>query len=717
MGAKVRIGIDVGGTFTDAVVIDNTTHEILAKTKIPTTHHEEKGVAAGIIRAIEKVLSENRIDPEDVVFIAHGTTQATNALLEGDVARVGIIGMGKGKGLEGMRAQKETQIGSIELAPGKLLHTSQTFLDSGVCTDEDIAAAVETVKQAGAEVVVASEAYSVDDPANEQRVIDIAVEHGMLATGGHEISQLYGLLARTRTASVNAALIPKMMETADMTQRSVQEASIHQPLMIMRCDGGVMSVAEVRKRPILTMLSGLAAGVAGALMYEKVTDGIFIEVGGTSVDISAIRDGRVMIKNAEVGGHKLYLTSLDVRTLGVAGGSMIVVRNGAIADVGPRSAHIADLEYEVFSAPAVMAGAELELIAPRPEDAADYAAVRCAGGKRRALTLAGAANLLGYVPEGDYAHGSREAARLAWQPLADRLGITVESACRQAMDIACGKVAEVVEALITDYELNRNLICIVGGGGSAAVLAPSLGEKLGIRHRIARNAPYISTIGVAMAMVMERLERNVVHPTADDIKKLRHDITEMIVKAGANPDTVEITVEIDGQRNILRGVATGATELRTKNLNEQDKTLEELAGIVGESAGVSPDQVMHLAQAGGWHAFSAFSVTKTFFGLLKKKRTVIRVVDSLGVIRLQKDNASVLSVKKGELAHKLPAFIDEMTIYNDGGAILPRCFMYFRQKAVDLSGVMEKEQLLPLANLELEFVDDSEPILMVAVRS
>ena len=714
MGTKVRIGIDVGGTFTDAVAIDDATHEIIAKVKIPTTHHSRRGVADGIVQAIGKVLNEHRIDPADVVFIAHGTTQATNALLEGDVAQVGIIGMAKG--LEGVRAQKDTDVGSIELAPGKFLRADHIYFDSAKCTDEELLAAVDRLKEQGAQVIVASEAYSVDDPAGEQHIIDIANSRGLPATGGYEISQLYGLLARTRTAAVNAALIPKMMETADMTENSVKEAAIDKPLMIMRCDGGVMSIAEVRKRPILTMLSGLAAGVAGALMYEHITDGIFMEVGGTSVDISAIKDGRVMIKNAEVGGHKLYLTSLDVRTLGVAGGSMIVVRDGAIADVGPRSAHIAGLEYEVFTAPDNTAGARLELIAPRAEDAADYAAVSCAGG-RYALTLAGAANILGYVPEGDYARGNTEAARNAWQALADALGVSVEDACRQAMDIACGKVAKVVEALIADYQLNRGVIHLVGGGGSAAVLAPCLGEKLNLRHRIAKNAPYISTIGVAMAMVIERLERNVVHPDADDIRRLRHDVTEMIVKAGANPDTVEITVEIDAQKNILRGVATGATELRTKNLNEQEKSLEELSGIVAESAGTDPSMVSLIAQAGGWYAFSAVNVSKSFFGLMKKKTSMLRIVDAQGVIRLQKGDASVLAVAKGELKGRLSGFIDDMTTYNDGGAMLPRCYLYFRQKAVDLSGVMEKEQLLPLLELELEFVEDGEPLLLVAVRS
>lgn len=267
MSRKVRIGIDVGGTFTDAVVIDDATYEIIGKAKIPTTHHAEKGVAAGIVTVIKKVMEENGIQPEEVAFIAHGTTQATNALLEGDVAKVGIIGMGTG--LEGERAKSETRIGDIELAPGKFLHTAHTFLDAARLDEAAIDGAVDALLKEGAEVFVASESYSVDDPSHEMAVIDKAANRGILATGGYEISQLYGLKARTRTAVVNAALIPKMVETADMTEKSVREAAIRKPLMIMRCDGGVMDVDEIRKRPILTMLSGLAAGVAGALMYER----------------------------------------------------------------------------------------------------------------------------------------------------------------------------------------------------------------------------------------------------------------------------------------------------------------------------------------------------------------------------------------------------------------------------------------------------------------
>lgn len=710
----VRIGIDVGGTFTDAVVVDNETYEVIAKEKVPTTHHAAQGVAAGIVQAIDKVLTNNGISPDDVVFIAHGTTQATNALLEGDVAKVGIIGMGKGAGAG--RAGSETTVGNIELAPGKYLETEHELIESGSLTDGAIETAVNALRDRGCEVIVASESYSVDDPTNEQRVVAKANEMGMVATGGYEISQLYGLSARTRTAAVNAALIPKMMETANMTEGAVKDSGIKKPLMIMRCDGGVMSIDEVRKRPILTMLSGLAAGVAGALMYEKITDGIFLEAGGTSTDISAIKDGKVMIKNATVGGHKLYLTSLDVRTLGIAGGSMIVVENGKIADVGPRSAHIADKAYEVFTPAEDICEPTVELIAPREDDQANYAVVSCANGESYALTLCGAANILGYVPEGDYAHGNVDAARKAWQALADKIGGTVESLCEQAMDIAMDKVSEIVRGLVSDYGLNPNLIYLVGGGGSASVVAPALGKKMGIRHRIAKNAPYISTIGVSLALVREQIERNVANPTDEDIRKIRHDVMEVITRAGADAATVDIAIEIDAQKNILRATATGATELRTKDRNSQAKTDDELAAIVAEACGVEPGAVEKVASEGRWHAYQATRVKKALFGLVKSKKTVTRIADEEGVIRLQKDDARIGVFTKGELSSGFSDFVDSMTLYSDAGATLPKTYLFFGQKMSDLSGVLNKEQLLSLAEMELEFAGDDQPIIVVAAR-
>ena len=112
---KVRIGIDVGGTFTDAVAINNDTYELIGTVKVPTTHTAKEGVAAGIVEVLHKVMEENGIRPEDVTFIAHGTTQATNALLEGDVANVGIVTMGSG--LQGAKSRSDTAMGSRRCKP------------------------------------------------------------------------------------------------------------------------------------------------------------------------------------------------------------------------------------------------------------------------------------------------------------------------------------------------------------------------------------------------------------------------------------------------------------------------------------------------------------------------------------------------------------------------------------------------------------------------
>lgn len=711
MNRQVRIGIDVGGTFTDAVVIDNATYEIIAKAKIPTSHHTQQGVAKGIVEVINLVLKENKIDPSDVMFIAHGTTQATNALLEGDVAKVGIVGMGTG--LEGERAKSETRIGNIELAPGKYLDTVHNYLDTAKIDDKTMEESIGSLVTQGAEVIVASGAYSVDDPKDEMKIIDYVYGHGLLATGGYEISQLYGLQARTRTAVVNAALIPKMVETANMTEAAVKEASISKPLMIMRCDGGVMNVEEVRKRPILTMLSGLAAGVAGALMYEKISDGIFFEVGGTSTDISVIKDGKVMIKNAQVGGRKLYLTSLDVRTLGIAGGSMVVIENGKIVDVGPRSAHIAGKEYEVFTAIEDIINPKLKLIAPRIDDLPNYAVIDCDSGKSFALTLAGAANILGYVPEGDYARGNIDSARAAWQVLADLVGGSIEDACKQVMDLAMKKVKLIVDELIADYELNTNMIRFVGGGGSASVVPPYLGEMMGIRHQTAKNAPYISTIGVALALVREQVERNVMNPTQEDIRKIRSEAQDTVVKAGANPDTVEITIEVDTQKNILRAIATGATELRTKDIHSIVKTPEELEAIVKESVPNTKIQLENIAKAGRWSAYIIKTETSKLFGLLKQRKNMIRIVDEEGVIRLQKNSGKVIMFTKDSLTDKFSEFIDENTQYSDAGCTLPKTYLYFNQKSVDLSGVISKDQMMSLAEMEIEFLDNTSSIIAV----
>lgn len=711
MRKKVRIGIDVGGTFTDAVLIDNDTYEVMAKRKIPTTHKE--GVAVGIVKIISQLMEENGVSPDDVVFIAHGTTQATNALLEGDVAAVGVIGMGTG--MDARSAKNETNVEDILLAPGKYLHSSHTFIDTKDLNDQSIETAINELLLKKAEVMVASAAYSVDDPEDEIKVMKKAEEKNLFYTGGHEISQLYGLKMRTRTAVVNASLIPKMMETANMTEQAVLDMKIKSNLMIMRCDGGVMSINEVRKRPILTMLSGLAAGVAGALMYEKISDGIFFEVGGTSVDISVIKNGKVMIKYAQVGGHKTYLQSLDVRTLGVAGGSMVRVKDRKIVDIGPRSAHIAGVEYECFQADGTITGGEVQFVSPRQDDPSEYVLVRTQDGSEYSYTLAGAANLLGYIPEGDYAKGNQNSTKASWNILGDYLGVTAEEAAGQVMKLAMKKLEAVINELISEYDLDRKFITLVGGGGSGAVVVNALAEHMGFKWKLAENAPYISTIGVALAMVREQLERTIVNPTDEDIKKIRLDIIEKIVQSGAKEDTVDVSIEIDAQKNILRAIATGATELRQKDLNSLSLSKEQLQTISAEALGAQPEDTSYVFENGRWNVFK--SVTKKkIFGFIPSKKESLCVIDREGVVRLKKEKAFCIKFVKGNRSTEFKQFLDDYTIYSDANATIPKVFIFYREKMLDLTGMQTAEQLYSILDVETETLTDKEEIIAVAYK-
>lgn len=708
---KVRIGIDVGGTFTDAVAISNETYEVLGMAKVPTTHTDPRGVAAGIIQALHKVLDDCKINVEDVCFIAHGTTQATNALLEGDVAKVGIVTIGSG--LQGAKSKGDTKVDNIELAAGKFLYTENEYVDSTNADQigEGIKQALEALGAKDCKAYVAAEAFSVDDPRNEELALSICAAQGVPGTATNNISKLYGLRMRTRTAVINASILPKMLDAANLTERSIKDAGIQSPLMIMRCDGGVMTVDEVRKRPILTTLSGPAAGVAGALMYEKLTDGLFFEVGGTSTDISCVKDGKVLVKYAEVGGHKTYLNSLDVRTVGIGGGSMVQIRDGKAVNTGPRSAHIAGLEYEVYTAPENIVDPVLKTVIPKEGDP-EYGYIECANGKKYSLTLAGAANICGYVSEGDYARGNVESAKKAWKPLADSMGISVEETAKKVIEYAAAKNSAVALSLMKDYNMDPRTTLFVGGGGGASAVVPHLAEYMGHKHKIAKNAPVISTIGVALAMVRDMVERTILNPTEREILEVRREAELLVLQAGANPESIEVSVEVDNQRNIVRATAIGTTELRTKGLLKNKLTEDELLDTVAENLDVPKEMLYFSGRNGSMYATQYDHVERTFF-IFKKTTTPLRLIDEEGVIRLQKRDGHVIETQVANYEKAMRRFFNDYTVYDDRGHQLPNMYIVLGKKIIDLSGLVEESQALGIARTEMSAAKQDEKILVI----
>ena len=711
---KIRIGIDVGGTFTHAVALDHQSYEVIAHAVTPTTHSSRYSVSEGIIKTFQDVLVQTGAAPEDVVFVAHSTTQATNALLEGDVAKVGVVGMGRG--LEAIKAKTDTMIADIPLNESKALHTAHSFLntDPKEFTQEKINQVIEELRKKGCSVIVASEAFGVDDPHREDMVTSLAQQLGLPATASHEISQLYGLKVRTRTAVINASILPKMTQTADMTNESIQRSGITAPLMIMRSDGGVMDIQQMRKRPILTLLSGPAAGIAAALMYANVSDGIFLEVGGTSTDISVIHNGKARVKSASVGGHSTFLKTLDSRTVGIGGGSMIRIDSaGQVRDVGPRSAHIAGLTYLAFAEPEELQDARPVLAAPIEGDPPDHLMMENPAGKRFAVTLTDAAMMAGAVQPSDYAFGNLENVRLCFDKLSEEYGQPPQAFAEAVLDKAIQRVDATVQALLQDYQLDPKLLSLVGGGGGCTTVVPWLSRHTGIRYVIADKAEVISAIGAAMAMLRDTVARTVIDPTPEDIAAIRRQAVDSLISMGAAPDSIEVQMEIDQQKNIVQATATGSLQMEQQDLGMGRASQEELSQIAADSLRVQPGQETLAGQTEGLFIFSSVRRVSRLFGLFHRDEQDFRVLDRRGVVKLQVNNGQLLCTSGGRFSADLDAFLQEVSSYNDAGQILPEVFVLHGSRIVDLSSVLVHDQVMQLAALELEGAAPDTPICVL----
>lgn len=695
----VRIGIDVGGTFTHAVAIDNATLEVLDHQVTPTTHSAEEGVARGILDSFAAL--QQRLEGR-IVFLAHSTTQATNALLEGDVAQVGIVGLGAG--LEAVKAKADMAVGDLELAPGKHLRSRLEFLNPKAADFEaSLQSVLERYKAEGVGALVAAEGFSVDDPSGERLVMDRAVSHGLPACGTHEMSGLYGLRVRTRTAVLNASILPKMIGTAEMTAAALKARQVDSPLMVMRSDGGVMSLDEVRRRPVMTLLSGPAAGIAAALMFLKASDALFLEVGGTSTDLCLVKDGRAAIRPATVGGHPTYLKTLDSRTLGIAGGSMVA----ADGDVGPRSAHLAGYKYASF-APALVAPLKVLEVRPFPGDPV-YLVVEDANGLQAAPTTTCAANLLGDIKPGDYAAGNLDNVRLAFEALAARSGGTPEEAARRVLERAADKVMPTVKQLIEDYKMGDRALKLLGGGGGAGAIVPFLAERMGLPFEVARRAEVISAIGAALAMVKETVERNAVNPTQEDLARLRAEAEKAVVRMGADPSTVEVVVEVDAQKNVIRATATGSVEFVAQDVLAQDVGEDERLKTLRDAG---PRESGH-ERVGGtdfYHVYRSEREERYLLNLLKRRKSTLWVTDGRGNVKLQVPGGQVEESRGSRLLASLQAVLQKHTAYGDAGALIPPVHVVAGRKLADLTALTSAEQAVGLAREELSNLSEDEPV-------
>lgn len=703
MQRAVRMGIDVGGTYTKCVAMDNDTHEIIGKNEVKTTHDHKDGVAAGVVKSFQNCMWENNISPEDVVFVAHSTTQATNAFIEGDVASVGVVGVAGG-GIEGFLAKRQLALKDILLDEkvGRMIKVYNSFIKKKMLTEEVINQNIGELLTQGAQVVVASMAFGVDSMGEEQLIHDCAKKRGVPVTMASDITKLYGLTRRTRTAAINASILPKMMATANATESSVKSAGVKVPLMIMRGDGGVMEINEMRKRPILTALSGPAASVMGSLMYLRASNAIYFEVGGTTTNIGVIKNGRPGVDYAKIGGHDTYINSLDVRILGCAGGSMVRINDKCVVDVGPRSAHIAGCEYACFLPEEEIENPQIEMVSPKPGDPADYVTLRLKNGKKICFTNTDAANVLGLIDKKYFAHGNAASARKAMKPVADKLGITVEELATQILDKDFEKVSACIKALAEKYKLDHDSMRLVGCGGGAASLVPYCAGKLGLQYSIPEHAEVISSIGVSLSMVRDVVERVIPNPTQEDIKDLKKEASDLAVSSGASPDTVEVHIEIDNQTGKVTAIATGSTEVKTTDLLKECNEAEARE-LAKEDFGPKVTEI-HLAEK-----------TDKFYVYSGEKdgKNPLRIVDKKGFIKVQCSEGLVIKCKVKDYEEVVEQLWKENAIFKTDTVLRPDFFVCIGPRVCDYSAV-DLEQIMLLMNLDLGDREPEEEIMIIA---
>ncbi|HYV14810.1 MAG TPA: hydantoinase/oxoprolinase family protein [Conexibacter sp.] len=715
--STLRVGVDVGGTFTKAVAVEPHPFALRAHAVVPTTHHAPDGVTEGVARALHELLATLGPDASAVELVAFSTTQAMNALLEGDVAKVGVIGVGREPDLR--PARKRTAVGDVALAPGRALRTEHVFLDAtGGLSVADVDAALDRLVAAGCGAIAASGAFAVDAPEAERLIALRARERGLPTCAGHELSGAYGLELRTVSAAVNASILPLMERTAHIVQEVLHRAEIDVPLLVLRGDGGAMSLEAFASAPSLSVGAGPAAGVAAALHQLELTQGIVLECGGTSSNVSVVAGGRTVLRTLKVMGRPTAIRSVDSWVVGAAGGSMARLRKRKLVEVGPRSAHVAGLAYASFAAPAELEGAALTLVAPRAGDPEAYAAVRTRAGDVLALTATCAANALGLVEEGTHAAGSQAAALAAFAPLAAHLRTSPERAARALLDAAVAKIAGAVAEAAKAHDFGPD-VPIVALGGAGPALAGEVARALG-RPLLAPDHPEVlSSIGAALSLVRVEVVRSA---TGDGTGAAlaAHAAERACVAAGAAPDTVRVECVYEPREGQLRAVATGAVALER--------------GAAGRAPVGEPAQQRAAALALGVAADGLRLVTSTEYYRVYGEnggesltgpasgshlaafgtRGPIAVVDPLGSVPLAERARQVLTGEKHEVLAALDDAVSAATVQLGVASMLPRVALVCGARIIDTSEARRPEDILLAARSAL--ADHDGPAVAVLWR-
>ena len=329
---KIVLGIDTGGTYTDAALVDHDAGTVLAGAKALTTRHD---LAIGIAEAVRAVLEREAVAPEEIHLVALSTTLATNAIVEGQGRSIGLLLIGYDRELVRQYGLEQ------ELATERLAYVAGGH---DVVGEEVEPLDEEAVREAilawrdEVEGFAVSSYFGVYNPTHELRAkAQVQSLTDLPVTCGHELTTRLDSVRRATTAALNAQLIPLLRELIATVRRTLDGMGVAAPLMVVKGDGSLVRAGWAMERPIETILSGPAASVVGAWHLAGRHDVWTVDVGGTTTDIAVLDAGRPRLNphGAHVGGWRTMVEAADVHTVGLGGDSHVCL-NGLGLTIGPQ---------------------------------------------------------------------------------------------------------------------------------------------------------------------------------------------------------------------------------------------------------------------------------------------------------------------------------------------------------------------------------------------
>lgn len=490
---SVRIGVDVGGTFTDLVALVNGS---VITAKVPTTQEQSAGVLAA--------LESSGVDNGSVAALAHGTTVATNALLERKGARVAILTTaGFRDVIEIGRQDRASLYDLTRHHPPPLVARDMRFTvrermgphgEIAPLDTEDVALAIESIRASKPDAAAVCFLFSYLHPDHERVVAERLSESlpGLYVAASGEVLPEFREFERFSTTIADAYLGPLLARYLQSLGQRAGSAGLPQPL-VMQSSGGVMDLSSAATSAASCVLSGPAAGVVGAAHVAEqsgVTDALSFDMGGTSTDVAPIVGGSVTTTTeGRVGGVPIKLPMVDVHTVGAGGGSIAWIDEGGALRVGPHSA-----------------GAE-----PGPA---------CYGKGGTEATVTDANLFLGYMAADASVGGAiqldRELAQEALEKLGPRLGLPVAEVALGIRRVANAEMTRALRVVSIERGLDPRTFSLIAFGGAGPLHACALADELELRRvLIPRASGVLSALGLAISDVRRDYVGPLLGPVAE----------------------------------------------------------------------------------------------------------------------------------------------------------------------------------------------------------